>query len=316
MTFILVDKITHYEPGKTIEGIKHISITEPYLGASHYDKHPVYISALVGESIGQLAAWNVMDALSFTKRPVAGLADEVNIFDEVRVGETLRMKANIIQLDDEAVEYHGEAFVGSNKIVELRHAIGPMMPMEQMNDKAEVLRQFEQLMQDIDSFSLEEQTASSTSVLYPQIGNSISTNQYCCFDRITQLEQSDMCVAEKLVSRSAPYFADHFPHKPVLPLTILLACKIEFAQLYLQKFYPKNRFQLMQLRKVKMSSFVEPGMKVVTKMTAKQKQEDTIKFQFKSFVGQTRVCMCEFIFERASVPRKIRPISYIEPEMT
>ena len=84
MSFLLVDRITKFVSGKSIEGVKQISISEPYLtrlGSS--SKNPVFISALVGEAVGQLAAWAVMHALNFKKRPVAGIVSKVNIFEDV-----------------------------------------------------------------------------------------------------------------------------------------------------------------------------------------------------------------------------------------
>ena len=61
--FSFVDRITSVRNGTQIRG--HYAIP------SDVDEFPV---ALVGEAVGQLAAWAAMSALKFTHRPIAGLA--------------------------------------------------------------------------------------------------------------------------------------------------------------------------------------------------------------------------------------------------
>ncbi len=61
--FSFVDRITSVRNGTQIRG--HYAIP------SDVDEFPV---SLVGEAVGQLAAWAAMSALKFTHRPIAGLA--------------------------------------------------------------------------------------------------------------------------------------------------------------------------------------------------------------------------------------------------
>ena len=42
-------------------------------------------------------------------------------------------------------------------------------------------------------------------------------------------------IAEKRVTRAAPYFPDHFPNKPVLPMTVLLECKLNLAREFIAR---------------------------------------------------------------------------------
>jgi len=47
--------------------------------------------ALVGEAIGQLAAWAAMAAVDFGQRPVAGLAGCIDLLHEPRAGQVLKV---------------------------------------------------------------------------------------------------------------------------------------------------------------------------------------------------------------------------------
>jgi hypothetical protein len=50
---------------------------------------------LVGEAIGQLAAWAAMAAVEFGQRPVAGLAGSIELLGEPRPGQVLELAAGL-----------------------------------------------------------------------------------------------------------------------------------------------------------------------------------------------------------------------------
>lgn len=295
MSFLLVDRITKFVSGKSIEGVKQISASEPYL--TSFSNKPVFISSLVGEAVGQLAAWSVMHALDFKKRPVAGIVSKVNIFGDVRIGDTLELKATIDALDDEAVEYHGAAYANGCMVFEIESAVGPMVPMDEMNQELEVRTQFQKIFR---PFENEEPALQITEVDAHYLASFESMKALSLvdrFDRLCQLSKEGESIAEKIVSQSAPYFVDHFPLKPVLPLTILLSCKIQLVFHYLKSFYPEDSFKVSAVSKIKMSQFVSPGEVLQAKMKVKQKNDQWL-FQFKSFIDQKRVCVCQVEVEK------------------
>lgn len=293
MSFILVDGISHFQSGISARGVKHITASEPYLTRSYSSGELIYLPSLIGESVGQLAAWAVIDALKFQKRPVAGIVSQVNILGEVRVGQTLQLTAEIDALDDEAVEYHGAAYVGDKKVFEIESAIGPMMAMSDMNPTSEVKRQLSQLLEtNVDLTDIADCFADNSIAAQALIN--LGPSPHAGFDDLLAFEQGKKCIALKRVSRSAPFLADHFTLNPVLPLTILLESKISLAQRYVQQFYADKPYQVVAVRKVKMSQFVRPGNIVRTEMMVKEKQ-DQLFCQFKSYVGSQRVCVCEVL---------------------
>ncbi|MEE9451590.1 MAG: hydroxymyristoyl-ACP dehydratase [Gammaproteobacteria bacterium] len=286
MGFLFVDRILELEPGKRAVGIKHVTPSDHYLTRGRSGA-PALISAIIGETIGQLAAWNIMQANGFTKRPVAGVVHEVNILDEAYVGDTLLLEADIDSSDEAAINYHGVAKVGGREIFKLENAIGPILPMTDFIDEQSAKTQFNNIYHP----GAVPDTPCSISQLnlrdYPPC-------RHADFDHILAWEKGKQVVAQKNVSLMAPYFADHFPLKPVLPLTILLMCKVALAYRFLAELAPMqylNRFVLRAMRRVKMNDFVSPGSTVITTMKLKEYDEQQAIFQFISEVNGKRICV-------------------------
>ena len=53
--FLLVDRVTEYEPGKGIRGIKNVTIAEPHL-QGHFPENPVMPGVLQVEALAQIGA--------------------------------------------------------------------------------------------------------------------------------------------------------------------------------------------------------------------------------------------------------------------
>jgi len=59
--FLLVDRVTSIEPGKSIRGIKNVTMNEPYF-SGHFPHYAVMPAVLVIEALAQLAsilAWKI-----------------------------------------------------------------------------------------------------------------------------------------------------------------------------------------------------------------------------------------------------------------
>lgn len=295
MSFLFVDKILALEPGKSATGIKHVTPGDPYIIQGRSGA-PALMSAIVGETLGQLGAWSIMQANDFSKRPVAGVVNEVNLLDDAYIGDTLLLETTIDACDEAAVHYHGVATVCGRKIFSIDSAIGPMLPMETFIDRQEVKRQFSNIYH-----------PGPCPDYVPSIAKlnnqDFSACPHASYDHILAWESGKRVVAQKNVSMMAPYLADHFPRKPVLPLTILLMCKISLAYRFLTELAPEHlskRFVPRCIRRVKMNDFVSPGSIVITTMTLKEYNEaQSAILQFTSKVDGKRVCVAtaEFVVQ-------------------
>jgi 3-hydroxymyristoyl/3-hydroxydecanoyl-(acyl carrier protein) dehydratase len=229
--FSFVDRITRLEPGIRAEGCYSVP---PTLAR--------FPSCLAAEAVGQLAAWISMSQLDFRLRPVAGIAAETRFFNEVAPGQTLDLEVEIESCDQEAVAYSGWGRVNGAEIVELRHSLGPMLPMEEFDSAEDVRARFELLR------GSGARTARFKGVVPPQIV-------------VTDRVRGQSLRADMHVPRAAPFFADHFPRRAVFPATLLLDTQIELG-LQLASETPRwgtEQLKPVRVTDVKIRAFIPPG---------------------------------------------------------
>lgn len=314
MSFLFVDRILALDPGRYVSGIKHITLSDAYLYRGRTGK-PALLPSIIGEALGQLGAWNAMQSCGFTRRPVAGVANQINIYDDAYVGQSLFLETFIDACDEQAVEYHSIARIGDRVIFTIEHALGPMLPMQDFIDPVVVKSQFQMINRpgpvpttsnDINSISNSHDVCSiSEKSMAKRISN------YVGFDHILSWQKATRVVAEKKISLAAPYFADHFPRKPVLPLTVLMSAKLEVACQFIADIVGeenKNLFFPTQLRKIKMNEFVLPGSVVTTELQLREMNSEQIIIGFRSEVEGKRVCVAEAEFRACSKADEVREV--------
>lgn len=291
MRFLFVDRILQLEPGKLIRGIKHITCDDAYLVQDEQGR-ACFASSLIGETLGQLAAWNVMASNDFVARPVAGVVNAARLFRPAFVGDTLLLESFIDHLDDAAVQYHSIARVGDETIFTVEGALGPLLPMSTFIAADEVRRQFAEINRPGDMPEMMNASEPRTASLFSA---AIHPSTAMAFDRILSSEPGIAMTAEKRITRAAPYFPDHFPNNPVLPMTVLLECKLNLAKEFLARAAFKQGYKVTMLRKIKMNEFVHPGDVVVCHLKVKQQDEQQLILSYRSEVDGKRVCVLEVL---------------------
>jgi 3-hydroxymyristoyl/3-hydroxydecanoyl-(acyl carrier protein) dehydratase len=230
--FSFVDRITKLEPAVRVEGCYTIPT-----GATRFP------ASLMAEAVGQLAAWAAMSRLDFTRRPVAGLAAETLYHGAAAPGQTLDLEADIQSCDAEAIAYGGKARVGGACVLELRHCVGPMLPMEEFDAPEAGRADFETLR-----------------------GPGAPANRFRGVDapeiRVIEHVAGERLRAELRVPASAPFFADHFPRRPVFPGTLLLDSQADLALRLAREAAPLRAAPNLapsRVTDVKIRSFTPPG---------------------------------------------------------
>jgi len=290
MSFLFVDRIIDFVPGKSCRGIKHVTQDDNYLFLNE-DDELCFNPSMIGETLGQLAAWNVMFSCDFKMRPVAGVVECAALRRNVKVGETLILEANIDSIDESAVQYSAKAFVNNEEVFCLTRAIGPMLPMETFISEDLIKKQFNEILRIADWNELTELSTDFN------IRNRKPNPDYIplTYDRVIEHDPGVRVVGCKKISRQAPYFPDHFPNKPVLPMTVLLECKIHLAYEFIKHANITNKYKLKELRKIKMNDFVYPGDEVVTSLMITKQEQEEIVMRFRSEVSRKRVCVMEMV---------------------
>ncbi|MFI4962572.1 MAG: 3-hydroxyacyl-ACP dehydratase FabZ family protein [Legionellales bacterium] len=289
MRFLFVDRIVHLSLGESIRGIKHVTRDDAYLTADK-DGRACFIPSLIGETLGQLAAWNVMLHNDFTLRPVAGVVSRAQLHRPAYVGETILLESHIESLDDKAVQYNSVARVGEEPIFTIEGALGPLLPMEDFIDPEVVRKQFAEIYRpgDWPTFKSDAENTPILALQGPRVAPMV-------FDRILASDPGLNLIAEKRITRSAPYFPDHFPNKPVLPMTVLLECILNLAEAFVERAGYATDFQVGALRKIKMNEFVQSGDLVVCHVKVKQQTDEELILSFRSEVEGKRVCVVDVV---------------------
>jgi 3-hydroxymyristoyl/3-hydroxydecanoyl-(acyl carrier protein) dehydratase len=230
--FSFVDRILALEAGARIRGSYSIP---PDI--THFS------NSLVAEAVGQLAAWAAMAAVDFRSRPVAGLAASIELLAPVLPGQVLELTAELETVDNEAAAYGGSALVNGSPVIRLQHCVGPMLPVEDFDDP-DLLRERFALLRGagatpgafggLPSFPLESLNGGTANCLH----------------------------ATLQVPTAAPFFADHFPRRPVFPGSLLMHSNLELAATLAARLAPPaagGGWTLCGLSDVKLRAFTPPG---------------------------------------------------------
>jgi len=233
--FSFVDRITSYTPGQGARGVFHVlaAVAE-------------FPACLVAEAVGQLAAWVSMEHIGYRGRPVAALAGETRFFGAVVPGDVLELTVQIDDVDEDAVSYHGWADVAGRRVIELNQCLGPMLPVAEF-DAPEALRERFVLLRG----------AGATRNRFHGVAAPAAT--------IIEHVPGESVWARLDVPSSAPFFADHFPRRPVFPATLLLNAQIALAARVAREAQGGSASAdplPARMTHVKMRAFIVPGQQV------------------------------------------------------
>jgi len=230
--FSFVDRITSISDGGHVRG--------QYTIPAGLDEFP---TALVGEAVGQLAAWAAMDATDFNHRPVAGLAGGIDLLGQPVVGQVLELAAELEHVDGDSVQYNGSAHVNGTVLVRLRDCVGPMMPLAEFDDPRSLRNRFELLCR-----------------------TGAPSGGFCGLLPL-KLERAGGCPGQSAsatfqVPSTAPFFADHFPRRPVFPGSLLMHLSIQLGATLANEIPPAARRHWVpeKIVDMKLRSFIPPGV--------------------------------------------------------
>ena len=233
--FSFVDRITDFVAGKSARGTFHVPATIA-----------AFPACLVAEAVGQLAAWVSMEHIDYRGRPVAALAFETRFLHAVAPGDDLHLNVEIDDVDDGAVSYRGWADVAGRRVIELNDCLGPMLPVADF-DAPEALRE---------RFALLRGPGAQ-----PDRFRGVSAPEVT----IVEHDPGHSLRATVQVPMSAPFFADHFPRRPVFPATLLLDTQIGMATALAREADGDDRGPAKvptRMTRVKMRAFIVPGQRV------------------------------------------------------
>ena len=254
--FSFVDRITEFTPGTSARGIFHVPAAIR-----------VFPACLVAEAVGQLAAWVSMESIGYRGRPVAALAGETRFLGAVSPGDTLDLTVEIDDVDDDVVSYRGWADVAGRRVIELNDCLGPMLPVADF-DAPDALRE---------RFALLRGAGATPDRFHGVAAPDAATVEHVPGQSVR---------ANLDVPRFAPFFADHFPRRPVFPATLLLNAQIALATRIAREANVARADPMpMRMTHVKMRSFIVPGQQVDARAEFAGMQEGTTRISLSARDG-------------------------------
>ena len=265
--FSFVDRITSIEPGTRIRG--------EYLIPSALD---CFAPSLAAEAVGQLAAWAAMAKMDFTRRPVAGLAGEIEMLHPIRPGQRLELTADLDTVEADAAAYGGSVMVDGLMVIRLTHCVGPMLPVEDFDDPAALRARY--------------------GVLCNGGATPGAFGGLPVFPLTRSGGEAGRRVAATLhVPTQADFFADHFPRRPVFPGTLLMNASLDLAALLATEWAAHSdgaAWGLRSVSDVKLRAFTPPGevLEIEARLNELSSLAATVKVEIrkgKRVVGGARV---------------------------
>jgi 3-hydroxymyristoyl/3-hydroxydecanoyl-(acyl carrier protein) dehydratase len=282
--FHFVDQILELEPGRHALGVKYVTSGDTFVRATASGEAAL-LSGIIGEALGQLGSWSVMAANDFTMRPVAGVVGEIAITGEAAVGETILLDTTIDSLTEDAVIYHAVASVDGETVLRLENALGPLLAIEDFNDPDEMRKRYGRI----------HRPGAPVEALDPGAETAVPFD--VSFDEILSFDACKEATAVRTLSGQEEFLADHFPKKPVLPLSLLVESLLHLGQKLLEDGC--SWYVPVAARKIKMNRFVGPNDSLVAKVRVAERGADTALLKFRCELDGARVCVGEASYSTA-----------------
>ena len=115
--FLLVDRITDMEVGKTISGYKNVSISEPAF-QGHFPGHPIYPGVLILEGMAQAGGILALKSAGLSEEEIKSKViyfmsiDKAKFRSPVKPGDKLDYKVDVLKLRKNLIVLDAKAYVG------------------------------------------------------------------------------------------------------------------------------------------------------------------------------------------------------------
>jgi beta-hydroxyacyl-ACP dehydratase FabZ len=117
--FLLVDRILECTPGKTIRGLKNVTINEPFF-QGHFPGQPTMPGVLILEAMAQVGGMLMLNSVEDPANKLMYFMgiDGAKFRRPVVPGDQLRFKLRLLNVRRRTMKMKGEAFVDGQLVAE------------------------------------------------------------------------------------------------------------------------------------------------------------------------------------------------------
>jgi UDP-3-O-[3-hydroxymyristoyl] N-acetylglucosamine deacetylase/3-hydroxyacyl-[acyl-carrier-protein] dehydratase len=117
--FLLVDRILSLEPGKSVVGIKNVTINEPFF-VGHFPSGPIMPAVLILEAMAQVGGVMLLSMVEDAERKLVYFMgiDKAKFRRPVVPGDQLRFELEMLKLRSKTCKMRGRAFVEDALVAE------------------------------------------------------------------------------------------------------------------------------------------------------------------------------------------------------
>jgi UDP-3-O-[3-hydroxymyristoyl] N-acetylglucosamine deacetylase / 3-hydroxyacyl-[acyl-carrier-protein] dehydratase len=117
--FLLVDRITNIEEGRSIEGMKNVTINEPFF-QGHFPGHPVMPAVLILEAMAQVGGMLMLNSVDDPGNKLMYFMgiDGAKFRRPVVPGDQLHFKLQLLSVKRRTMKMRGEAYVDGGLVAE------------------------------------------------------------------------------------------------------------------------------------------------------------------------------------------------------
>ena len=108
MRFQLFDKIMEFEKGRSIVGVKNVTLESGHLIS--VDNRLFYPSALAMEALAQLGGWCVSASRDFSLLVVLGMMTGAEVRQDLIIGDSLILKVKLVEIMEQTSVARAEAW--------------------------------------------------------------------------------------------------------------------------------------------------------------------------------------------------------------
>lgn len=148
MRYLLVDRITGFEPGKEIRGVKNVAMSEDFL-EFHFPKNPIMPGIMLLEALVQLGGWLEAASSDFAKWFLVSRVIKCNFYGFVLPGDQVDLRLSVSPAPGEDLRvFKGVGEVGGKRKIKTEFQ-GNTVTLDTIEDMGEQRRFFQILTREL-----------------------------------------------------------------------------------------------------------------------------------------------------------------------